>query len=174
MIPEITYKPIGIIKTPFTTVSDMPIQPSGAQNIQGTIELNSDLTAGLIDIEGFSHLILLYHFHLIKSYKLYVIPFMDNKPHGIFATRAPIRPNPIGISIVKLLKVEDNILYIEDVDMINESPLLDIKPFFPNYDNRHEVKYGWLESKGDIDISKIKSDARFKPKKNPELNRCKQ
>jgi tRNA (adenine37-N6)-methyltransferase len=161
MNPEIIYQPIGLIQTPFDTVSGMPIQPFGANSAEGIIELNPELVPGLFDLEGFSHLILIYHFHLIKGYKLYAVPFMDDQPHGIFATRAPIRPNPIGMSIVKLKKIENNLIYIEGVDMINGTPLLDIKPFFTNYDNRPHAKAGWLEGKGDIDITKIKSDARF-------------
>jgi tRNA (Thr-GGU) A37 N-methylase len=90
-----------------------------------------------------------------------VIPFMDDKPHGIFATRAPARPNAIGISVVKLRKIENNLLFIEGVDMVNGTPLLDIKPFFPKYDNHFGVKYGWLEAKGEMDITAIRSDERF-------------
>jgi len=161
MQSEITYKSIGFIRTPFTTISDMPIQSSGASGISGFIDLNIDLLEGLTDLDGFSHLILLYHFHLVKEAKLSVIPFMDDKPHGIFATRAPVRPNTIGISIVKLQKIENNLIYFEGADMVDNSPLLDIKPFFPKYDNQQNVKFGWLEGKGDIDITKMKSDSRF-------------
>jgi len=170
---NINYQPIGYIRTSFRKVSKMPIQPSGAKRAKGIIELNPDFTPGLFDLEGFSHLILIYHFHLIKGHKLYVVPFMDDKPHGIFATRAPARPNPIGMSIVKLKKIENNLIYIEGVDMVDGTPLLDIKPFFTKYDNRLDAKAGWLEGKGDIDITKIKSDTRFDSQKSPELNRCK-
>ncbi len=173
MNKEITYQPIGYIKTPFDSISNMPIQPCGAKGVEGVIELKLEYEAGLIDLEGFSHIILLYHFHLIKGHKLYVVPFMDDKPHGIFATRAPSRPNAIGISTVKLIKIENNLLYIEGADMVNGTPLLDIKPFFPKYDNQFDVKFGWLESKDKIDITKIKSDNRFKTTKNTEPNRCK-
>ena len=173
MNSEISYQPIGYLKTPFVTVSDMPIQPAGANCAEGVIELNPELVPGLFDLEGFSHLILIYHFHLIKGYKLYVVPFMDNKPHGIFATRAPTRPNPIGISTVKLKRIENNLSYIEGVDMVDGTPVLDIKPFFTKYDNHLDAKSGWLEGKRDIDITKIKSDNRFDSQKSPELNRCK-
>jgi tRNA-Thr(GGU) m(6)t(6)A37 methyltransferase TsaA len=173
MDSEIIYQPIGFIRTSFKNVSKMPIQPCGAKRAQGIIELNSDLTPGLFDLEGFSHLILFYHFHLVKGYKLYVVPFMDDKPHGIFATRAPTRPNPIGMSTVKLKKIVNNLIYIEGVDMVDGTPLLDIKPFFTKYDNRLNAKAGWLEGKEDIDITKIKSDYRFDTQKSPELNRCK-
>ncbi len=161
MKTTISYQPIGIIRTPFVSVSEMPIQPSGANGAKGIIELNPDLTLGLFDLEGFSHLILIYHLHLVSGYKLSVVPFMDDRPHGIFATRAPARPNPIGISIVELKKIETNLLYIEGVDMLNGTPLLDIKPFFTKFDNRPVAKAGWLEGKHHADIMKIKSDDRF-------------
>jgi len=169
---EILYQAIGYIRTPFQQVSEMPIQPCGAKGVQGIIELNPDYIAGLIDLDGFSHVILLYHFHKVKGYKLYVVPFMDDKPHGIFATRAPTRPNAIGISIVKLLRIEDDLIYFDGADMLDGTPLIDIKPFFPKYDNQQDVKFGWLEGKQDIDITQIKSDARFNSEKCKGLNRC--
>jgi len=142
----------------------MPFQSRGAEGIEGIIELNREFVKGLTDLDGFSHLILLYHFHLVGNTTLLVIPFMDDKPHGIFATRAPVRPNPIGMSVVRLQKIEDNLLFIEGVDMVDGTPLLDIKPFFPKYDNHVDVRYGWLEEKGDLDITAIKSDERFDSK----------
>jgi tRNA-Thr(GGU) m(6)t(6)A37 methyltransferase TsaA len=160
MITPITYTPVGVIHTPFNNVVDMPVQPSGAQNVRGTIELDPEYEPGLSDLDGFSHIILLYHFHRVVGYKLTVVPFMDNIPHGVFATRAPVRPNALGISIVKLEKIENNILSICDVDMVDGTPLLDIKPFFPNYDIRTGAKSGWLE-KRDLNITEIKSDDRF-------------
>jgi len=169
----ITYRPIGIIHTPFENIAGMPIQPHGAATTEGIIDLDPDLVPGLTDIEGFSHLILIYHFHQVKGHKLYVVPFMDDVPHGIFATRSPVRPNPIGISIVKLLKVEGNQLYFKGADMLNSTPLLDIKPFFTQFDNRPNAISGWLDGKECIDIEKIKSDERFDTNKNPGINRCK-
>ena len=107
----------------------MPIQPSGAKGVAGTIEISPDFIEGLKDLDGFSHIILIYHFHLSKEYTLSVKPFMDDKLRGVFATRAPRRPNPIGISVVKLIKVEPrNLLYTENLDIIDGTPLLDIKP----------------------------------------------
>ena len=161
MNSTVSYQPIGIIRTPFVSVSEMPIQPSGANGAKGIIELNPDLVAGLQDLEDFSHLILIYHLHLVSGYKLSVIPFMDDQPHGIFATRAPARPNPIGISTVELKKIESNLLYIEGVDMLDGTPLLDIKPFFTKFDNRPEAKAGWLERKEMTEIIQVKSDDRF-------------
>ena len=170
---QITYQPIGIIHTPFKKIDNMPIQPLGAKGKRGTIELDPELAPGLKDLDGFSHAVLLYHFHLVKGHKLYVVPFMDDVPHGIFATRAPTRPNPIGMSVVRIKKVEENKVHVLDVDMVDGTPLIDIKPFFPHYDNRYDVRSGWLEGKEEIDISKIKSDARFAHNKKPETNRCK-
>ncbi|NJO93061.1 MAG: tRNA (N6-threonylcarbamoyladenosine(37)-N6)-methyltransferase TrmO [Chloroflexia bacterium] len=155
------FKTIGFIRTPFKNVDGAPVQPGGGAGITGEIELNPQYVEGLTDLEGFSHLILLYQFHLVKRYQLKVIPFLDNKSHGIFATRAPARPNPIGISIVKLVKIEGNILTIENVDMLDMTPLIDIKPFFPKYDNQTDVKTGWLETNGEVDITKVRSDKRF-------------
>jgi tRNA (adenine37-N6)-methyltransferase len=173
METTITYQPIGIIHTPFENIGGMPIQPHGAATTEGVIELEPDLLPGLIDIEGFSHLILIYHLHKVKGHKLYVVPFMDDKPHGIFATRAPVRPNPIGMSIVKLLKVEENLIYFEGADMLDSTPLLDIKPFFTQFDNRPEAVSGWLSEKENLDVLNFRSDERFDANKNPEINRCK-
>jgi tRNA (adenine37-N6)-methyltransferase len=173
METTITYKPIGIIRTSFEIIEGMPFQPHGAPTSLVTIELDPELLPGLKDIEGFSHLILIFHFHRVKGHRLYVVPFMDEKPHGIFATRAPVRPNPIGLSIVKLIKVEGNFLFVEGADMLNGTPLLDIKPFFTQSDNRPDAVSGWLDGKESIDIQKVKSDNRFDINKNPGVNRCK-
>ena len=157
---EIKYKPIGIIHSPFKEPKGTPIQPAGAKGVAGTVEVFTDFTKGLKDIEDFSYIILLYNFHLSKKWKLEVKPFMDDQLHGVFATRASARPNSIGISIVRLIKVEDNILHIQDVDIVDGTPLLDIKPYVPDFDIRKVEKVGWLES----NIHKLptaKDDERF-------------
>lgn len=123
----------------------MPIQPIAAKGIKGKIELLPKYAAGLKDLEGFSHITLIYHFHKIEGFELEVIPFMDTEKRGIFACKAPKRPNAIGISTVKVIKIENNIIYVEEVDMLNGTPLIDIKPFYPKYDNRDNVTIGWLE-----------------------------
>jgi len=156
----INYKPIGIIRSPFKEAKGTPIQSVAAQEIVGTIEVAPEYVAGLKDIEGFSHLILLYHFHLITESSLLVKPFLDNELHGIFATRSPSRPNPIGISVVRLSKVEGNILYIKDVDTIDGTPLLDIKPYVPEFDIRETDKTGWF-AKNIHKLSHTKDDGRF-------------
>lgn len=158
---KIQYKPIGIIHTPFKKVEGMPIQPRGAKGITGTVKLFTRYTKGLQDIDGFSHIILLYHLHLSKSASLKVTPFLDNTPRGIFATRSPRRPNPIGISVVRLVRREKNLLHIEDVDIVDGTPLLDIKPYVPEFDNVKSVQMGWL-SANVKNVRRIKSDKRFK------------
>jgi tRNA-Thr(GGU) m(6)t(6)A37 methyltransferase TsaA len=160
---EISYKPIGIIHSPFNDVSAMPIQPTGALGTKGTVDLFADYSAGLKDIEGFSHIILIYHFHLSRGYALQTRPFLEEEIHGIFAMRAPSRPNPIGISVVRLVGVEDNILHIEDVDIVDGTPLLDIKPYVPDFDCRDAKRTGWLSKKSHC-ARKHKSDDRFKVK----------
>lgn len=157
---EITYSPIGKIHTPFKTKEGMPIQPAGAVGIKGTVELKQEFTEGLFDLGGFSHIILLYHFHQTDGFELQIKPFLDDKIHGVFATRAPRRPNSIGFSVVKLLKIEENILEIQNVDMLDGTPLLDIKPFIPAFDVHKAEKTGWMKhSKGKL--KNIKSDDRF-------------
>lgn len=158
---KIEYQPIGIIHSPFTELGSMPIQPVGATGIEGTVEVFPQYTGGLKDLEGFSHIIMLYHFHRSKDFKLHVVPFMDSIPRGVFATRAPKRPNPIGLSVIKLQKIQGNILYIENVDILDGTPLLDIKPYVPEFDDQTEVRAGWLEE-ARKEVSKKKSDKRFK------------
>ncbi|MBV5281800.1 MAG: tRNA (N6-threonylcarbamoyladenosine(37)-N6)-methyltransferase TrmO [Paludibacter sp.] len=159
---EIIIKPIGVIHTPHTDVKNMPIQPVAAEGIKGYIELLPEYAAGLKDIEGFSHLTLLYHFHKIKGFELAVVPFMDTEVRGIFSCKAPKRPNAIGLSTVKLISIEGNILHVEQVDMLDGTPLIDIKPFYPRYDNRENVVIGWLEKNKNLPIEKLRSDERFK------------
>lgn len=156
----INYKPIGVIHSSFTEISGMPIQPTYALGIRGTIEIFPEYCEGLTDLNGFSHLILLYHFHQATKVQLLVTPFMDSEPHGIFATRAPNRPNPIGLSIVTLLQIKGNILDIENFDILDGTPLLDIKPYVPEFDNYSQVRVGWLEqAKGKAESQR--SDSRF-------------
>jgi len=159
-VKPITFKPVGIIHSPFTKTGGMPIQPAGATGVKGTVEVFSEFSDGLQDIEGFSHIILIYHFDQSKDFKLKVSPFLENEVHGVFAIRAPKRPNPIGVSIVKLLKREDNILYIDNPDMLDGTPLLDIKPYIPDFDAYPDAIAGWQEKhKGKV--RKHKSDDRF-------------
>lgn len=156
----IHYQPIGIIHSPFTEPKGTPVQATAARDVAGVIEVNPAYAAGLKDMEDFSHLILLYHFHLVKEASLVVKPFLDNEPHGIFATRSPARPNAIGFSVVRLDKVEGNRLYIRDVDIIDGTPLLDIKPYVAEFDVREAVQNGWF-AKNVHKLTTTKDDGRF-------------
>ncbi len=118
-----------------------------AQGVKGTIEIFLEYTDGLRDLEGFSHIILLYHFHKSKPYSLTVRPYMDDCEHGVFATRSPSRPNPIGISVVRLLAINDGNIEIVDVDILDGTPLLDIKPYVPQFDIAEVKRIGWLEDR---------------------------
>ena len=158
---KMIYIPIGIIHSPFKTIENIPIQNSGAQGKKGTIEIFREYSLGLKDLEGFSHIILLYHLHKVDHLSLIVKPFMDTVEHGIFATRSPVRPNPIGLTVVKLIEIKDNKLFIENIDMLDQTPLLDIKPYLPMIDDTNDVKLGWLTGKIE-QFEFMKSDERFK------------
>lgn len=156
----ISLHPIGVIHTPFTRLEGMPIQPPGAAGVKGTVEVYETYRKGLRDLDGFSHIILLYHFHRSKGFNLIVEPFMDSVSRGLFATRAPKRPNPIGLSVVQLEKIEEGTLHILNVDILDHTPLLDIKPYVPEFDAPREVRAGWLE-KAVKTVSGLASDGRF-------------
>jgi len=158
---KIELTPIGTIHSPFKDIEDMPIQPTGAAGVRGTVEIYEKFRPGLEDLDGFSHIILLYHFHRSRSYELKVVPFLDTEQRGLFATRAPRRPNPIGLSVVELESMKDGILHIRNVDILDGTPLLDIKPHVPAFDGPDGVRVGWLEKAGKTVRSK-KSDDRFR------------
>ncbi len=156
----IAYTPIGVIQTPFTDLEGMPVQPSAAKAAKGRIVVEPDYAEGLRDLDGFSHIILLYHFHRATGYRLTVTPFLDTVARGLFATRAPRRPNPIGLSVVRLEGIDGSTLTVHGVDMLNGTPLLDIKPWVPAFDMRSNARSGWLEEKqGRADTAT--SDRRF-------------
>jgi tRNA-Thr(GGU) m(6)t(6)A37 methyltransferase TsaA len=157
---HIAYTPIGTVHSPFTEKEDMPIQPTGATGVEGTVELLKEFKDGLADLEGFSHIILLYHFHRSIDFKLQVVPFMDSESRGLFSTRAPNRPNPIGISIVQLDRIEDKTLHIRNIDVLDGTPLLDIKPYIPEFDAQNNVTTGWFKQSR-ATVSKYRSDKRF-------------
>ena len=161
MIDEIKYKPIGIIHSPFKELKGTPIQPTAAKGIKGTVGIFPEYAEGLKDIEGFSHIILIFYFHMSKNTLLKVKPYMDNRLRGVFSTRAPSRPNPIGLSVVRLVGVEGTTLYIRDVDIVDGTPLLDIKPYVPDFDIREVDKIGWLKE-NIHKLSSSKDDGRFK------------
>ena len=158
---NIIYQPIGIVHSPFKTPEGTPIQPVAAKEVLATIEIFPDFGEGLKDLDGFSHIYVLFHMHLAKNKSLLVTPFLDTGQHGVFATRAPGRPNSIGISVVCLEKITGNTLHVKNIDILDGSPVLDIKPYIPQFDVFGTTKNGWM----DQNIHKIeeqKDDGRFK------------
>lgn len=158
--PVFSYTPIGTIRSPFTEPAGMPIQPAGAKCVRGMVVIEEKYQEGLRDLEGFSRLILIYAFHRSDGYSLEVVPFLDTVPHGVFATRAPKRPNAIGLSVVRLVAVHDNELAVEDVDILDGTPLLDIKPYVPAFDCFPDEKAGWFDHCCDK-VTTVRSDRRF-------------
>jgi tRNA-Thr(GGU) m(6)t(6)A37 methyltransferase TsaA len=157
---DITYHPIGILHTPFHDLRDMPIQPTGAASAPGTAEIYAEYADGLQDLDGFSHVILLYHLHQSRRVDLRVVPFLGLEPRGVFATRAPSRPNPIGLSIVRLLRVDGCTLHLGNLDILDGTPLLDLKPYVPGFDRPARARAGWLQS-SQRNVKSRRSDDRF-------------
>jgi tRNA-Thr(GGU) m(6)t(6)A37 methyltransferase TsaA len=141
---EFTLHPIGIIRSPFSNTEEVPVQASRSK-ARGQVLVDLEYTNGLEGLEGFSHIFLIYIFHCSSAYELKVKPFLDNVTHGLFATRFPCRPNPIGISVVRLLSVRENIMEVEGLDVLDGTPLLDIKPYVPDFDVRTGTHTGWYE-----------------------------
>lgn len=141
----IQYEPIGVVHSPFESLKGMPNQPSRARGVEATVEVYSQFEEGLQDLEGFSHITLLCHFHATKNYRLKVVPSLDTELRGLFATRSPNRPNPIGLSVVRLIRIAKNLLSIQDVDLLDGTPVLDIKPYINELDEREGLRLGWLE-----------------------------
>jgi tRNA-Thr(GGU) m(6)t(6)A37 methyltransferase TsaA len=142
---KITIRPMGVAHTPFLSKEDMPIQPAGAAGIEGTIEVFPEFRDGLKDLDGFSHIIVVFNFHRAEYSKLVTVPFRDDTPRGVFATRSPHRPSGIGISVVRLLEVAGGTLRVQNVDMLDGTPVLDIKPYIPRSDSVVVDSMGWLE-----------------------------
>lgn len=157
---NLVLRPIGIVHSPWISLEGMPIQPAGARGAEGQAVLDPQYAPGLADLEGFSHAYLIYHFHGSQGYALKVTPFLDNTPRGLFSTRAPKRPNPIGLSVVRVLGVSGNVLRIADVDVLDGTPLLDIKPYIPAFDAVPGARAGWAE-KRQADVDAARSDDRF-------------
>jgi len=154
---------IATIHSPFHNLANMPVQPKGAKETLATIEFKKEYQEGLKDLEGFSHIYLIYYFHKVKAPKLSVIPFNDksNTPRGVFSTRTPMHPNGLGLSVVELVKVEENIVTIKGVDILDQTPLIDIKPYIENFDKvEGEVRSGWMKSNKE-EVSQKRSDSRF-------------
>jgi tRNA-Thr(GGU) m(6)t(6)A37 methyltransferase TsaA len=158
---EIILRPIGVIRTPYQDLEGMPIQPGGAHSVEGQVVVDRAYEEGLSDVDGFSHLILIYHFHHCKGFKLTVTPFLDHHQRGLFATRAPRRPNPVGISVVALLGRNENLLRVSHIDVVDGTPLIDIKPFVPAFDAPDVTSIGWLKNKAEQSAT-VRSDKRFR------------
>jgi tRNA-Thr(GGU) m(6)t(6)A37 methyltransferase TsaA len=157
---EFIIKSIGMIRTPFKSSEDTPIQ-SSKSDIPGYVELAPEYLDALKSLDSFSHIILVYWFHRAKTPQMQMKPFLDTEEHGLFSIRAPSRPNPIGLSIVKLLRIKGTRLDIEGVDMLDETPLLDIKPFVPEFDNRPQATSGWLTKSPLVKDHPHTADTRF-------------
>lgn len=157
---NITLKPIGIIHSPFHSLSEMPIQPAGSYGEEGILEILPDYVVGLRDLDGFSHLYAIYFFHKAQDWKPLVIPFLDDVERGIFATRAPKRPNPVGLSLLEILSVKENLVRVKNIDILDGTPLLDIKPFVPQFEPAEGIRIGWLESYVN-QVNRKRSDQRF-------------
>ncbi len=160
MVEEIKFEPIGIIHSPFKEPAGTPIQPPAAGDVEGEVEIYSRYTGGLKDLDGFSHIFLIFYFHLSRWRGLHQKPFMDNTERGVFAIRSPSRPNPIGLSVVRLVRVEKNILHIKGLDILDGTPLLDIKPYVPRMDNYQVTSTGWLRDRVDH-LDRTRDDGRF-------------
>jgi tRNA-Thr(GGU) m(6)t(6)A37 methyltransferase TsaA len=153
-------EPIGEIITPFKTKAGMPIQSNGAKGIKGQIALKEVFVEGLTDLDGFSHIIVIYRFYRSEGFEMLTTHFLDTKKRGLFATRAPNRPNSIGLSVVRLISIEENVLNEENVDMLDGTPLLDIKPYIPAIDAHEAERVGWTEERTN-ELPGVKLDNRF-------------
>lgn len=157
---EIKYRPIGIVHSPFKEARGVPIQPAAGKDVEAIVEVFTEYAEGLEDLDGFSHIILIYHLHLSKGFALKVKPYLENQLRGVFSTRAPSRPNSVGLSVVRLDRIEGSKLYVRDVDIVDGTPLLDIKPYVPEFEERGQVRIGWLERRVKK-LHRAKDDGRF-------------
>ena len=144
---EICYRPVGVVRSEFHSRGGTPRQAVGAEGSRGTIEIDSQLTGGLADLRGFSHILVVYHMHRVRSHHLTAHPPWDSRAHGVFATCSPHRPNPIGVSVVRLKRIVENVLHISCLDMLDGTPVLDVKPYVPDLFPRDKVRLGWLRGK---------------------------
>ena len=158
--PGVVMRPIGVARTPYTETAQIPRGPGAKHDAEGVLEIRPDLEAGLQDVEGFSHLFVIWVFHRSEGYDLVGIPFVDTQPRGVFATRSPLRPNHIGLSIVELLEVRGNRLTVRGIDILDGTPLLDLKPYVAAFDRVEESRSGWMTSSGE-EIGAKRSDGRF-------------
>lgn len=158
---SLTLSVIGIVHSPFKSLDNMPIQPLGGTAAMGEVVVEAAFTDGLRDLDGFSHIYLLYYFHRAVRIELSVTPYLDTVSHGVFATRSPLRPAHLGLSIVELLEVVQNRLVVRGLDILDGTPLLDIKPYVPHFDCHANATSGWLQTTSSAEIAKKRSDQRF-------------
>ena len=156
-------RPIGYIRCEHRDASATPIQPVYAQGCCARAEIFPEYEEGLRDLEGFSHIYIIHYFHKADQPSLTVTPFLDDVPRGVFATRSPRRPNPIGFSLVRLVKREGTVLFLDEEDMLDGTPILDIKPFLPRFDYRENVRAGWQEHV-DENVAQLKGRRQAVPR----------
>jgi tRNA-Thr(GGU) m(6)t(6)A37 methyltransferase TsaA len=149
------FRPIGIIRSPHKELSKIPIQPVFCEDIEGTVILDTQYIDGLQGLQEFSHIYLFYYFNQSDKTCLRVKPYLSDEEYGIFATRAPDRPNKLGMSLVRLVKVENNILHVRDIDILDSTPLLDIKPYIQRFDSIESAKSGWQDAVSD-DVASVR------------------
>jgi tRNA (adenine37-N6)-methyltransferase len=160
-VPDaVTFTPIGVVRTPFATHEGMPIQTVAARGVHGLVELDPAYAEGLADLDGFTHLHLITHLHRTGPASLRVKPYLDTTERGVFATRSPKRPNAIGLSLVRLVRIDGAVLHVEELDLLDGTPLLDIKPYVPPFDDRADARYGWFEQRAQ-NVHTVRADARF-------------
>ena len=153
------FHPIGYAKTPFEEVDNVPLQSAGISSEIAELVIHEEYVQGLDDLDGFSHIYVLFHIHKAKGVALKVKPFLDTQDRGIFATRSPTRPNPIGLSIVEIDHIEGQRIFVKGIDLLNDTPIIDIKPYIQSFDNIKGTKDGWYEQ--GLDPKQTRSDNRF-------------
>jgi tRNA-Thr(GGU) m(6)t(6)A37 methyltransferase TsaA len=156
----VVYRPIGVVRSPFTELEGMPLQSVAAADVRGTIEIDSAFAGGLRDLDGFSHLHVVVHLHRSRPRGLVVTPFLDDSPRGVFATRSPRHPNPIGLSVVRLEHIERTTLHVAGLDLLDGTPVLDLKPYVPTFDCVAAERIGWFAGKVDR-VHDLRADDRF-------------
>jgi tRNA-Thr(GGU) m(6)t(6)A37 methyltransferase TsaA len=157
---DVTYRPIGVVRSPFTEIPGMPLQPPAAPDVEGRIELEPEYAAGLLDLDGFSHVWVLAHLHRAAAVDLQIVPFLDTERRGVFATRSPGRPNPIGVSVLRVLAVQGSTIHVAGVDLLDGTPVLDVKPYVPQFDHVAADRIGWFEGKV-AGVKDVRADPRF-------------
>jgi tRNA-Thr(GGU) m(6)t(6)A37 methyltransferase TsaA len=157
---EIRYQPIGVARTRYKSLEGMPLQPSAVRDERGLIHIHYEYAAGLKDLDGFSHIHVIAHMHQGKPGNLVGIPFLDDKPRGVFSTRSPRHPNPIGLSTVRLINVEETVLFVAGLDLLDRTPILDLKPYVPEFDQQDADRIGWLAQRAQ-NVHSTRADDRF-------------